>query len=208
VGIGHCSTRATEWQISEHPANLSWIRSQTTPSRAYSVPCLSPNMPLLAIMRRFANLQLSQPWHHIFLVSSIVESLIQHPLSLSTSALPMVQTLLRHFLTLGQTFQQLVPGLCTTSTNTLTTYYLQISSLKLRTAPKCTLLDDSLSNLTSKTRLTRLTCTFSMVSRASSCHGKPAKHLASCRHATRNHHPRYNLTSKPCLHSLRLPLQQ
>ena len=133
----------------------------------------------------------------------MVESLIQHLLSLSTSALPTVQARVRHFLTVGQTYQRLVPRLCTTSMNTLTTYFLQISSLKLQTAPKWILFDGFLSHSTLNTRPTRQTCTFSIVSVASSCHGKPAKHLVSCHHVTHNSHPRHNLTSSPAFTTLR-----
>jgi len=102
--------------------------------------------------RQQGDSKLSQPLHHIFPVSTMAEKLIQHLLSLSKFALPTVQVRLRHFLTLGQTYQQLVPRLCKTSMNTLTTYCLQMSSLKLQTAPKCILLDSFPSHSTLNTR--------------------------------------------------------
>ena len=128
----------------------------------------------LAILSRFAVAKVlascnqrqqgdSQLSQHFYLVSTILESLIQHLLSLSKSALPMAQTLLRDFLSLGQTCQQLVLRLCMTSVNTLTTCYRPLSFLELQMAPKCILLDDFLSRSTLKTRPTRQACIFNVV---------------------------------------------
>ena len=146
------------------------------------------------IQRRHS--QPSQLISHYYLVSTMTDSPIQYQQSLSKSTLPMAQTLWRCFPTLGLTYQQLALRPCATSMNTLTTCYHPALFLELPMALKCTLLDDFLLRLTLKTGPIRQTCTSSRESTASSCYGKPAKHLGFCHRVTHNHHPRHNPASK------------